>query len=114
MSLRTLVGLISIATVGTTACSTSISVEDYDRACEVDADCVSVTEGDKCLIERCGCSFTAISVRDEEQYRDDLNSLVCLNPLNDFEPVCGCLDSVALCEGGVCVGGPPDDPSAEG
>jgi len=91
------------AAVGAGGCSTSISADDYDRSCEVDNDCVAVTEGERCLIERCGCPFTAINAADADQYAADLESLVCTDPFNHLGPVCLCIESVAVCDSGTCV-----------
>ncbi len=110
MTSRTVVYFLAVALLaiaGATGCSTSISASDYDRSCEVDADCFAVPEGEQCQIERCGCASTAINVAEAEQYSTDLNSLVCMDPFVGFGPVCDCLGSVAVCQSGVCVGGPP-------
>jgi hypothetical protein len=112
MTNRTALNFLGIALVtmnGVLGCSTSISVDDYDRSCVVDTDCAIVVEGEKCLIERCSCPFTAINTAEVEQYKSDLDSLVCPNPLNDFGPVCACEGSVAVCESGVCVGASEPD-----
>jgi hypothetical protein len=55
----------------------AISSADYDRSCSVDADCVSVPEGNLC--EDCAlyCLQTgAVNKRVEAQYRSDVATLV--------------------------------------
>ena len=80
-----------------TPCGT-ISVRDYDRSCTVDADCVTVNEGDLCATPLCRCPFSAVNAGVVDQY------------LADYEQVsdgrtgaCFCPASQAICKDGVCV-----------
>jgi hypothetical protein len=55
----------------------AISSADYDRSCSVDADCVSVPEGDVC--EDCALHCLqagAVNKRVEAKYRSDVANLV--------------------------------------
>ncbi len=65
----------------------AISSADYDRSCSVDADCVSVPEGNVC--ENCALHCLeagAVNKRVEAQYRSDVASLVRQFP----KPACRC------------------------
>ena len=55
----------------------AISSADYDQSCSVDADCVSVPEGNVCDDCALHCQQAgAVNKRVEEQYRSDVAKLV--------------------------------------
>lgn len=84
------------------SCSTAISADDYERSCDVDEECVGVPQGEKCIIERCGCPGEAINVVDAERFQADLDALVCPDPLNGFGDVCLCAASFPACINNRC------------
>lgn len=79
------------------ACSShEISIDDYDRSCTADSDCVLAGEGDACCCLSCD---TAINVADHGRYLSDVRqaSEGC-DSLCD----CGPCNNEAFCDAGTC------------
>ena len=77
----------------------AISSTDYERSCSVDADCVSVPEGNVCDDCALHCLQTgAVNKRVEAQYRSDVANLVRQFPKGEckcpYTPDPCCVDSI--------------------
>ena len=80
-----------------TACSTTIDADDYERSCQSDAECMIISVGDICS---CSCEVSAINRVDEAAYREDRDvtcSTQC-GPCPEAPP--------AVCAQGICQAGP--------
>jgi hypothetical protein len=94
------VSLALVCFLAVTGCPSTILAEDYDQACDVDADCITVFSGDKCG-GPCTCANDAIAASARQQYTRDFSAIDCFDPFGP-EALCDCLAAVALCDQGLC------------
>lgn len=81
----------------------SIRAADFDQSCGADDDCVVVTEGEKCVVERCSCGNAAINRDALDEFESAYEWLPCIPDATECSV---CLCGVApdpVCEEGSCV-----------
>lgn len=87
--------VVAVGGAVTVACSSTLYLDDYDRTCATDEDCVVVFVGDVC---DCNCNGVgAISKKGEESYRRDRSGIECGNACEPCAP-----RHVAVCRAGRC------------
>lgn len=77
--------------------TTLASTDDFDRSCDIAADCAGVFEGDVCA--ECQCPNAAVSASEVEQYREQFDP-ACAVP-----SPCDCAETPISCNDGVCEAG---------
>ncbi|MBS2016351.1 MAG: hypothetical protein JST00_25935 [Deltaproteobacteria bacterium] len=87
--------LPAVIAVAAVACSSTLRAEDYDQACTVNEDCVTVFVGEIC---DCSCDpMGAVSKKGELAYREDRGSISCSKQCKP----CANRD-VPVCNAGTC------------
>jgi len=92
---RCALALVGFLVSASSACSPSLDINDYDRTCVVDDDCITAVIDDVCN----DCAVAAINVTDSDEYRSDLEAAqrTCI-------AVSDCVfNGPASCQAGLCV-----------
>lgn len=87
-----------------------IEADDYDRSCQVDADCVTIFEGDYCKCAACVNAAIAKTALEQfegdregaEACRDSRTRCGSLTEHRTVEQATSCPPARAVCEAGTC------------
>ena len=81
---------------------TSVGVDDYDRTCTRDVDCVLVADGDQCAV--CNCPEGALHEGERSTFDADAEAAAAnCPPPESPAPACGaCYEGEARCISGRC------------
>ena len=95
---NTLLILAAVVAAVSTGCNDEIYAGDFDQSCDVDEDCVIVTEGDYCDRNSCNCPNAAISVDALEAWESAVAELYTCSS----RVMCDCWFPEAWCNDGRC------------
>lgn len=101
--ISSLILLVGLTLASGTGCNRpQISAADYDQGCSVDADCVSVREGDVCVDVSCGCETAGVAGSDADSFAADFDALRSQCSIIDSSGPCIECQTSGSCVSGKC------------